>query len=419
MAELKAGFGISTITPKVGAEMAGYGRREGPSMGVHDDLHSRALVVEGDSTIWALSANEICYFYESTVAQIRDQVASRTSIPAGNVFVCTTHTHSGPYDHHPEDWERPLVELVADAIVQAYENRVAARIGAGRGRLDGYTVNRRFIDQPTDPGMAVLRAEDLQGKVLGLVVNWNCHAVVLGYDNLLISADFPGVASTELEERLGQGAVALYVNGGTGNVNPCTSGVRAKLTGEYTIDTMADDIFYYGTADSQPRYHIGDRGGGTFEEVEELGQAVAEEAWKVVRTTEVDQPSRMPWVGSARVKVRRDDAPPLAGHARAVVGSESANTVETMALGVGEMALIGEPGEVFAETFVDFKRRLWQDGFQVPMAAGYANGMFAYLPPAHAFPQGGYEVNWARSVGLCEDMQERMWEAMKSIVRDA
>ncbi len=419
MAELRAGFGASTITPKVGAEMAGYGRREGPSTGVHDDLHSRALVVEGSDTIWALSANDICYFSEATVAQIRDQVASRTSIPAANVFICTTHTHSGPYDYHPQDWERPLVALAADAIVRAYENRVPARIGAGRGRLDGYSINRRFIDQPTDPGMALLRVEDLQGKALGLVVNWNCHAVVLGYDNLLISADFPGVASTALEERLGQGAVALYVNGGTGNVNPYTSGMQARLTGEFTIDTMAEDIHYYGTADSQPRYHIGDRGGGTFEEVQELGHAVAAEAWKIAQTIQVGEVGRGPWVGSGRVGIRRDDAPPVEERWRAFAGAGGFETVEVMALGVGDMVLVGEPGEVFAETFVDFKRRLWHMGFRVPMASGYANGIFSYLPPADAFPQGGYEVSWARRAGLREDMQERMWEAIEGIVRDA
>jgi len=418
MSTLRAGFGISTITPKVGCEMAGYSNRPGPSTGVHDDLHSRALVVEGGDSIWALSANELCFFTEPTVALIREQVAERTPIPAGNVFLCTVHTHSGPYDSHPEDWERPLAELVAEAIVQACANRVPARIGAGRGRLDGHTINRRFIDRPTDPGMAVLRVEDLEGEVLGLVVNWNCHAVVLGYDNLLISADFPGLVSTKLEERLDKGAVVLYVNGGTGNVNPYTSGVRAKLTGEYTIDTMVEGTHYYGTADTQPRFHIGDRGGGTFEEVKELGRAVAEEAWKIAQTIQAGEPCRLPWVGSVRVKIRRADAPPLEERLRAYVGPQGFDTVEVMALGVGEMALVGEPGEVFTETFVDFKRWLWQMGFGVPMAASYANGFFGYLVPAHAFPEGGYEVGWAQRLGLREDMQERMWKAIEKIIRN-
>ena len=419
MSELRAGFGISVITPKVGCEMAGYSNRPGPSTGVHDDLHSRALVVERGDSIWALSANGLCFLSEPTVSQVRRQVAARTSIPASNVFLCTVHTHSGPYDNHPQDWEEPLAELVADAVVQGYESRLPARVGAGRGRLDGHTINRRFIDQPTDPGMAVLKVEDLEGHVLGLVVNWNCHAVVLGYDNLLISADFPGMASVELEERLGNGAVALYVNGGTGNVNPCTNGVRAKLSGEYTIDTMAEGTCYYGTADTQPRFHIGDRGGGTFGEAEELGRAVADEAWKIAGTIRTAEPSRGPWVGSARLNIRRADAPDLDNRLQAYVHPRGFDAAEVMALGVGQMGLVGEPGEVFAETFVDFKRRLWQMGFGVPMAASYANGFFGYLPPARAFPEGGYEVGWARRLGLREDMQERMWEAIEGVIRGA
>jgi hypothetical protein len=49
------------------------------------------------------------------------------------------------------------------------------------------------------------------------------------------------------------------------------------------------------------------------------------------------------------------------------------------------------------------------------MASSYANGFFGYLPPTHAFPQGGYEVGWAGRLGLREDMQDRMWEAMEGI----
>jgi len=415
MARIQAGLGLSNITPRVGCQMAGYSARQGVSTGVHDELHSRALVVEGEGGIWALSTNELCFVSAFTVAQVREKVAARTAIPSSNILVCTVHTHSGPYDHYPEDWDRPLADLIADAIVQAYEHRRPARLGGGRGRLDSHTINRRFIDRPTDPGMAVLRIEDLEGQVMGLVVNWNCHAVVLGYDNLLISADFPGVTSSQLEERLGGDAVVLYVNGSTGDVNPYTKGVEAKLNGEYTIATMAEGTYYYGTEDSEPRYHIGDRGGGTFDEMETLGQAVAEEAWKVTRTIRTGEPRRAPWVGSAMVAIRRNDAPPLDARLLARMDPHF-TSVEVMALGVGDMALIAEPGEVFTETYVDFKRRLWQMGFGVPMAASYANGSFGYLPPAHAFPEGGYEVGWARRVGLREDMQELMWHALAGLV---
>jgi neutral ceramidase len=420
MTELKAGFGISTITPKVGAELAGYSNRAGPSTGIHDDLHSRALVVEGDDSIWALSANEICFLSQLTVTRIRERVAERTPIPESNVFISTVHTHSGPYDDNPEEWEQPLADLVGDAIEQAYQNRVPARIGAGRGRLDGWTINRRFIDRPTDPGMAVLKVEDLEGKVLGLLVNWNCHAVVLGYDNLLISADFPGVASTELEGQLGGDAVVLFVPGGTGDVNPLTSGVRAKLTGEYTIGTMVEGVHYYGTAETEPRFHIGDRGGGTFDEVDELGKAVAQEAWKIAQTIQTGKAARAPWMRSARVQIRRDDAPPLEDtRILKRAGLDWRGEVEVAALGVGEVALVGQPGEIFSESALEIKRRLGEMGFGVPMVSGYANGFFVYLPPTNAFREGGYEVKWAQTLGLRDDVQQAMWQAIEAALPGA
>ena len=419
MTEVKAGFGVSSITPKVGAEMMGYSNRSGPSVGVHDDLHSRALVIEGSDSIWALSANELCWIAQPTVARIREKVAERTPIPESNVFVCTVHTHSGPSDDHAEDWDRPLADLVTDAIVQAYENRVPARVGAGRGWLDGWTINRRFIDRPTDPGMAVLKVEDLGGKMLGVLVNWNCHAVVLGADNLHISADFPGVVSTELEDRLGENAVALYINGGTGDVNPLTGGVQAKLTGVYTIDTMAPGIHYYGTAKTEPRFHIGDRKGGTFEEVEALGQAVAGEAWKIGQTIHTGEASRPPWIRSAQVQIRRAGAPAIENaHILGRAGDSWSGEAEIVALGVDEVAMIGEPGEVFAETVLMFKRRLGSMGFGVPMMSSYANGFFVYLPPSEAFAEGGYEVEWACRLGLREDLQMAMWEAIEKVISD-
>jgi len=417
MTELKAGFGVSLITPKVGAELVGYSNRLGLSTGVHDKLHSRALVMEGDGRIWALSSNELCWIGSPVVASVRKKVAERTSIPENNIFISTVHTHSGPSDDHAEDWDRSLTDLVADAIVQAYENRVPARVGAGRGRLDGWTINRRFIDRPVDPGMGVLKVEELDGKLLGLVANWNCHAVVLGSDNLLISADFPGVTSAQLEERMGGDAVALYLNGGTGDVNPLTSGVHARLTGEYTIDTMVPGVHYYGTADTEPRFHIGDRGGGTFEEVEALGQAVAEEVWKIARTTQAGEASRPPWMRSAHVPIRREGASAIED-ARILKGAWRRwnGEVEIAALGVDEVAVIGEPGEVFAETVLMFKKRLSRMGFGVPMMSSYANGFFVYLPPSEAFIEGGYEVEWARRLGLREDLQTTMWEAIESVL---
>jgi hypothetical protein len=50
------------------------------------------------------------------------------------------------------------------------------------------------------------------------------------------------------------------------------------------------------------------------------------------------------------------------------------------------------------------------------MASSYMNGFFGYLPPGHAFLEGGYEVGWAENLALREDMQSVMWRAIESLV---
>jgi len=46
---LKAGFGKISITPSVGSPLAGFAAREGVCEGIHDELHSRALVLENEA----------------------------------------------------------------------------------------------------------------------------------------------------------------------------------------------------------------------------------------------------------------------------------------------------------------------------------------------------------------------------------
>ena len=36
------------ITPPVGVDLAGFAARQGPSIGVHDDLYARGLYLEAD-----------------------------------------------------------------------------------------------------------------------------------------------------------------------------------------------------------------------------------------------------------------------------------------------------------------------------------------------------------------------------------
>ena len=77
----------------------------------------------------------------------------------------------------------------------------------------------RAATSPIDPSLGVIRVDDQSGKPRVLVVNYACHAVVLGPDNRSISAEYPGYLARRLEREL-PGALCLFVQGGAGDINP-------------------------------------------------------------------------------------------------------------------------------------------------------------------------------------------------------
>ena len=87
-----------------------------------------------------------------------------------------------------------------------------------------------------------------------------------------VSADFVGYARDAVERALG--VPCLFVNGGCADVNPLTATVRRQLAERKPFRTMAREGRHYGAGPDTVR--IEDRGGGTFEEAELIGSALAD-----------------------------------------------------------------------------------------------------------------------------------------------
>ncbi len=415
---LQAGIGRSLITPRVGVNLIGYFNRA-PSTGVHDDLHTRALVLDDGQTALALCSVELLWLRDEEIAQIRQAVSSRCGLLAENIFIFTTHTHSGPAPFDPDGWERPLTDLIADAVVSAYETRQPARLGVGFGQLIGYSINRRWLDRPVDPAVGVIRVDHADGRPLALLGNFACHAVVMGYDNLLISGDWPGYASRQLEAELG--VLAPFGQGGAGDVNPLTETVRQRLAAGHPVGTIGKLTTYYGQHGEDPPnlWNIEDRGGGTFIEAETIARAYSAEVTRVWRGIQTE--AHLPlWVERVTVdgRVEPDEPRPegLSTAHRGLLPITNLERMEIMLVGVGRAVLASQPGETFGETAVEFRKTCQQMGYTYPLMISYANGSYAYLPPANAFLEGGYEVGWALKLGLSRHLQERITAAMLPIL---
>jgi hypothetical protein len=429
MSDLQAGAARIALEPKIGTDLVGYSNIQ-ETIGIHDPIHARALVLDDGHITLAICSIEVCLFTAKDASQIRALVAERCPIPPSQIFLCATHTHAAPAFFEPENWKKSPAESAAEAVIAAYNSRKPARIGVGFGQLQGYSINRRFMNRPVDPSIGVIRVDGADGKPLAILGNFGNHAVVMGYDNQYVSGDWPGLSSGRLEAEIGSDLVALFSQGGAGDVNPLTETVRQRLAAGHPVEAIGATSTMYGSdiKDNPNAWNIGDRAGGTFTEAETIALAYNAEVVRVWRAVTMRDAIHL-WTETIMVPASPDaDEPPIPDEPpvrtirerfRRIFAdaSESAFQMEVMLLGIGSAVLVGHPGETFSENSVGLRKTCQQMGIAYPMLVSYANGWLSYLTPENAYAEGGYEVNVARSMGLSRRVQDRIMAAIMPHLR--
>jgi len=70
------------------------------------------------------------------------------------------------------------------------------------------------------------------------------------------------------------------------------------------------------------------------------------------------------------------------------------HTTEVQALAIGDdLAIVGLPGEIFADLGLDLRAR---SPFPYTLVLGLANEAIGYVPSRHAYAEGGYEPTSSR-----------------------
>ncbi len=244
---MNAGFAQADITPRLGVQLVGYGPyRNRAAQKVLAPLAARAMAVtEG----WrrALLVNlELCGTPRDLAIRIREAVARRTGFKPDEVFVTSTHTHSGPAIGGMLGWGEPdaiYVETLPSRVAEAAEKAVKALAPVewryAEVPCEGIAINRETdrggwmfdpigvrLDpqwrparpQDTDPTLRLLAAY-AGGNLVGLLHHFGCHAVVGSEQTFDVHGDFAGLASQEIE-RAHPGATAIFLPGAMGDINP-------------------------------------------------------------------------------------------------------------------------------------------------------------------------------------------------------
>jgi hypothetical protein len=388
-AELRAGVAKADLDPPLGIPMAGYGSARFAKSTL-DPIEARVLALSDGSRTVALVTLDLCFTFDpEAMDRIRNNVRSKVD----EVIFHASHTHSGPtYSEAPEALEH-AVPRIERAIQTAAASMVPMSIGAGWGQTYiGF--NRRYVEVdgavrmlwrnepkvsttfPVDPAVGVIRIDRKDGAPLALLVNYACHPVVLGPDNVAYSADYPGEMRRYVEQALGHGVMAFFLQGAPGDINPY-----------YDKTPLLEDAIAVMRQTGQQLGKEAARVGG--------GIKTQAPANPRIQTKTVVLAVANRWNRAkleALVKARYGGVP--GGIAARLLAAEMQTPVTALLLNLGgpdqDLAFVGMPGEPFVEFQMELRAK---SPIPNSFLLGYTNGYFAYLPTIAAAVRGGYGAN--------------------------
>ena len=82
--------------PRPGVPLGGNPRPENANLRVHDDLYANVIYLENKVQRVLMIGLDLLGIKAENCNRIKARIQDITGIPAGNIMISATHTHSGP-----------------------------------------------------------------------------------------------------------------------------------------------------------------------------------------------------------------------------------------------------------------------------------------------------------------------------------
>ncbi|MEO9894174.1 neutral/alkaline non-lysosomal ceramidase N-terminal domain-containing protein [Aurantibacter sp.] len=402
---LKIGYAEVNYTPRIGLDLVGnYRGDDYASRGIHDSLYGKAMVAQGSNGIkTAILSVDICNIPVASIDMMREYVQSVSDIKAEDIFIHATHTHSGPKSHIEAPEAKDYLQKAASAIVEANKNLEPAELLVGRAQEDRVSHNRRlkatdgtthmvwekfepgFIEKSLggkDPELITVSVQQ-SGKITGTMVNFGCHPTTLTGNNWLYTADYPGYLTESVQKVKGEDFGVLFLNAPSGNVTQ----VDHKVGFLDTFQECQRIGYLLGVAaleamnKSEPA-----SGSGVVE--------ISREEVSIKKMTITDE--QFQWANTVLKRVEKEGMPALQpdGIPEELYAKwwadmhkvqNEVDLLEVMVVQIGDVAIVGLPGEIFNEFGVYIKAN---SPFKNTLVVGLTNGDYNYFPTEISFTQG-------------------------------
>ena len=425
----RAGAATSVITPEIGRDIIG-GFVPSPSRHIHDELHTRCLVLDDGQTKIALVVCDLLGIHRVVSDEARRLIQEKSAIPPECVMISGTHTHSASsalgearlqLEQKPDDYQRFVAQRIADGVARALNNLRPAQLAFGTTDAPEHVNNRRWHMQagtvppnpfggqdlvkmnppagspnlvepagPVDPTVSFIAVRGTDGFPISIFAAYSLHYVG-GEGPGHVSADYYGYFCESLKQLMTAGDatpldadrppfVALMANGTSGDINNIDfRQPRGPKKPYEQMRFVAEDIAKkVHAATAKLEYRDGLTLASRYREPTIAWRRPNDEQKKWAADTIAAGPkskSDLSFIYAERVS-RLAEYP-------------ETTTIPLHVLRIGDVCLGTMPCEVFCEIGLDFKRRSpFAKSFMVELAHGYVG----YLPTPRQHQLGGYET---------------------------
>jgi hypothetical protein len=403
-ADVQVGAAVRSITPAKMLPVSGGMGIPKPTTSKKGELTARAIVVrKGDTTI-AVAALDVIGFPSVLGDRVRAKVPR---IPANNILIASTHTHSAPDCYafpdgkggHTGDLEyiQFACDRAAEAINAALDSLQTVSLKIATGEAKGKIAYNYYAPDLYDRRMSVIQAANPQGKVIATLVNYAIHPEVLGNSVGILSPDCIGPLCEKLEAQTG--GPAIFLNGAQGGM--ITADNR-------NLNEPRDPLRGYWN-DSR-----------TWEECLRIGRLMADEALRIVKDGK-EQKDPTLYCDSMSVRFPVDSLRMWA----VIVGSplkyphnaDQSINARVNLINLGDAQILTIPGEALPNIGFYLKRKM---AGKHHLLFGLTNEAFGYILTKvdfHSFPRYEYVSQTSLGEMTGEILIEKSLELVKKAPR--
>jgi hypothetical protein len=377
------------------AMVIGGGIGPGKAKGQEGKLRASAVIVEGPNRgKVCLVACDVLMIARDVLDRAAKEIEKQTGVPFDHVLINATHTHHAPTTVTIHGYEREeaftqhVAQKIVEAALAASRRLVPVSFSFQLGEESSVGKNSRLLlsdgtiywvgsmddavrpTGPFDPQLPVLAFRRPNGAFEAVLFNHSTHTIGSLTPGVR-SPSFYGLAAQDLEKT--RGGTFLFFEGASGSTH--NLGVPTKEA-MFRVEQAVADALDSAKPRSADRV-IGRRKEITLK-VRDFDEAKDDEA--VVAYCTKRQPKEY---APKTIEIFRAMRKVLAPQK----GQERKTWVQVIL--IGDVALVGVPGEFFTYLGQEIKRRSpYRDTFVFELANDYVG----YIPDARAFDRGGYQV---------------------------